>query len=141
MQKHFVLFLSPGTIVPERTEQPIHAWDVLEAVKKAGEIVERYDARPFGFKFVTRGREPDDLDSKVIRQSNFYYLGGTVLTVAEIEAEGDPKNNTLLANMRANKIARVLRNDNSYRFTVALEREDVVLAVTLPALPDNGGAR
>lgn len=132
MEKHFVTFLSPGTFVSETTEKPIDSWDVDAAVKLAADICERHASRPYGFKFSTRARSADELDSKVVAQSGVYYLGGKIETRAEVEARNDPKEHVLRTNMRINNIERIVINDNSWRFTAALNDGDTVLDVTLP---------
>lgn len=134
MQKHFVTFYSPGTIVPEETTMPIDAWNVERAVVVAGEIVERHAARPYCFRFTTRARSDTDLDSKVADRSPFYYLGGRVMTQDEVLAGTDPAEETLRFNVRVNDIKRIIVNENSWRFTGRLNDDDVVLDVTLPAL-------
>lgn len=75
MRKHFVTFYSPGTFVAEETELPIDAWDIDKAVKMAHKIVERYEARPYGFRFSTRVRGPNDLDSHREKTSGLYLAG------------------------------------------------------------------
>lgn len=132
MVRHFVTFLSPGTFVSEATEKPIDSWNVDAAVEMAKDICERHGARPYGFKFTSRGRKDDDLDSKVIDTSPVYYLGGTIRTAAEVLAGDDPKEDILRSNVRINKYKRIIVNDNSWRFTAALGDDDVVLDVKLP---------
>lgn len=127
MEKHFVQFLSPGTFVSEMTEKPIDAWDIETAVLMAAEITERHGAKPYGFRFTTRGRGPDDLDSKQTARSGVYYLGGKIETLAEVEARNDPDERILLSNMRANGYDRIVVNTNSWRFTAGLNAGDVVL--------------
>lgn len=127
MEKHFVTFYSPGTFVSETSEKPIDAWDVEVAVLMAAEIKERHGAKPYGFRFSTRTRTDDQLDSWVSATSGMYYLGGRVETRAEVEARNDPKEEILRFNMRANDIDRIIINDNSWRFTAALDEGDVVL--------------
>jgi hypothetical protein len=131
MQKHFVTFYSPGTFVHEVTTRAIDKWDVDKAVEMARGIVERYNARPYGFRFSTRARSAGELDSKVTRESAMYYLGGKVETLAEVEARNDPKEEILRANMRGNDWPRIIVNDNSWRWTQPLEDDDVVLDVKL----------
>ncbi len=133
MHKHFVTFYSPGTFVPETTRLPIERWDTDTAVKMAGDICERYDARPYGFRFSTQSRGPDDLDSKETACGPIYYLGGRVETAEEVLARTDPKEKILRSNIRSNGIKRLIVNDNSWRFTGELHDDDVVLDVTLPA--------
>ena len=91
ISKHFVTFLSPGSFVAEDTTREIASWDVDEAVVMARGVTERHGATPYGFRFSTRSRGPDDLDSRVTARSGLYWLGGTVNTLAELEAENDPE--------------------------------------------------
>lgn len=134
MVKHFVTFYSPGTFVAESSSHEIAGWDVDAAVKLAGAIKERYNARPYGFRFTTRERGPKDFESKQTAESNLYYLGGRIETLAEVEARNDPKEEILRNNMRCNGFDRVVVNDNSWRWTQPLREGDVVLDVTLPEL-------
>ncbi len=131
MEKHFVTFYSPGTIVAETTENPIDAWDVDTAVEMARTVTERYEAKPYGFRFTTRTRGEDDLDSKVSATSPLHYLGGRVETLEEVEARDDPDEQILRSNMRCNGYDRIIVNDNSWRWTQPLKPEDIVLDVTL----------
>lgn len=127
IQKHFVTFYSPGTFVAEETSKPIASWDVEQAMEMAHDVVERYGATPYGFRFTTRSRGDADLDSKQSAKSPFYHLGGRIETLAEIEARNDPKERVLLSNMESNGYDRVVVNDNSWRSTHPLEKDDVVL--------------
>ena len=127
MQKHFVTFYSPGTFVAETTDKPIDSWDVEAAQKMAHGIVERYSATPYGFQFSTRGRGPDDLDSKEIARSPFYHLGGRVETIDDVRKRADPKESILLSNMEGNGWDKIVVNDNSWRSTRPLGKDDVLL--------------
>lgn len=127
MVQHSVVFLSPGTFVAESTQSPIESWDVERAQDMAAEIVERYNARPYGFYFVTRGRGADDLDSREIERSGTYFLGGKVRTVDDVRAANKPDERTLLSNMECNGYSRIIDNRNSWRWTQPLRDEDVVL--------------
>jgi len=127
MEKHFVTFFSPGTFVPETTECPISSWDVEAAKNMARGIKERYGATPYGFRFSTRSRKDDDLDSSVSATSPMYYLGGRIETLAEVKARATDKESILIANMECNGIERIVTNDNSWRFTGELHADDVVL--------------
>jgi len=131
MQQHFVTFYSPGTFTAETTTRPIDVWGLDQAVDMARAIVERYKARPYGFRFLTRARGEDDLDSKIVASSPFYYLGGRIRTLAEVEAKADPKEAILRSNMRMNGWDRIVTNDNSWRWTQPLGETDVVLDVVL----------
>ena len=133
MEKHFVEFLSPGTFVSESTTKPIDAWDVETAVIMASDIMERHNARPYGFRFLTRTRDDADLDSKVSATSGIYYLGGDIFTREQVEARNLPGEEILRSNMRANDIAKIVINTNSWKFTAPLRDGDTVLAFTTPA--------
>jgi hypothetical protein len=127
MEKHFVTFYSPGTFVAEDTTKPVDGWDVGAAVAMAREIIERYNATPYGFRFTTRTRGEDDLDSKVSAKSPMYYLGGKIETLAEVEARNDPEERILLTNMKSNGYARIVVNTNSWKWTQPLKDDDIVL--------------
>ena len=125
--QHFVEFRSPGTMVAEATVRPIDAWDVEIATAMARDIRERHGATPYGFRFLTRGREDHELDSREIAASNFYYLGGRIETVEEVRSRADPREHILLSNMEINGWDRIIVNDNSWRWTQPLQETDVVL--------------
>jgi hypothetical protein len=127
MKQHFVTFCSPGTFVPETTELPIKSWDVKAAMKMAHGIVERYAATPYGFYFTTRGRSDKELDSRTTEKSGFYWLGGVIETLEELEKRNDPKDKILLSNMRINGIKKIVTNDNSWRFRGELHDDATVL--------------
>ena len=127
MKKDFVEYYSPGSFMAETTLEPIDSWDVATATEMAHGIKERHGATPYGFRFITKGREPDELDSKTINKSNMYYLGGKVETVEEVEARNDPKEEILLSNMKCNGYDKIIVNDNSWRWTAPLKDDDVVL--------------
>lgn len=139
MQKHFVTFYSPGTFVSEETTKDIDAWDAKVAAKMARKISERYNAKPFGFRFTTRGRGSADLDSKVIKTSPMYWLGGKIATLAEVEARNDPSEEIVRANMRCNGIKRIIVNTNSWKHTAAFGDDDVLLDWRPTPSKDVGG--
>jgi hypothetical protein len=140
MEKHFVTFYSPGTFVSETSVKPIDSWDVELAKQMAGSITERYGATPYGFRFSTRTRGPDDLDSKQTASSKMYYLGGRLETLAEVEARADPKEDTLRWNMRVNGWDRIIVNDNSWRMTQPFLDGDTLLDWTPPPKVESGQA-
>jgi hypothetical protein len=131
MTQHFVRFYSPGTFVSESNTEKIDAWDIDKAVEIAKSIVQRHNARPYGFEFITRGREDGELDSKVISRSAMYHLGGKIETLEELEARNDPEEKILRNNMRSNKWDRVVVNTNSWKWTSPLEGNDIVLDVDM----------
>jgi hypothetical protein len=128
MKAHFVTFISPGTFFAENTTKPIKAWDVEEAIRMSGGITERYGAKPFAFQFSTRERTDRELDSKTTQNSGRYFLGGRVLTLAEVKKQM-PKEDILIGNMERNGIKRVVVNDSPWRSVQPLESNDVVLDV------------
>jgi hypothetical protein len=71
------------------------------------------------------------LNSKVVKRSGTYFLGGKVETIEEIEARNDPKEKILRSNMRVNGYDKVVVNDNSWRWTQPLGKNDKVLKVRL----------
>lgn len=127
MKKHFVEFLSPGTFVSESTTSEINSWDVEVACTMAADIKERHAAVPYGFRFITRERGEDDLDSKVTERSGIYYLGGEVRTLEQVVSDNRDDERILRSNMVANGYTRIIVNTNSWKFTAGLEFGDVVL--------------
>lgn len=125
--QNFVTFYSPGTFVNEQTSRPIESWDVHEAVEMARGIVERYNARPFGFRFTTHGRKLGELNASEIDRSPMHYLGGEVQTLAQIEARNDPADRILIGNMKRNDYGRVIVNQNSWKCTLPLLEGDVIV--------------
>ena len=127
IRKHFVSFYSPGTFVHEETTKPIESWDPVVAKEMAREIKERHGATPFGFRFLTRERGTDELDSKITKRSGMYFLGGDIATLAEVEARNLPDESVLRSNMRCSNIKRIITNTNSWKVTLPLEKDDAVL--------------
>ena len=130
MKKHFVIFYSPGTFVSETTEREIDSWDVEQAMSMARTVKERHGATPYGFRFTTRSRADNELDSKVTERSNMYYLGGKIRHLDFIILENKPDEQILISNMRNNGCDRVIENTNSWKITQPLEKDDVVLEWT-----------
>jgi hypothetical protein len=127
MIKHFVRFYSPGTFVAETTEKPIEEWNVSKAIGMVKGIKERYGATPYGFKFITRFRTDDELDSREVKDSNMYFLGGEIFTLKDLKDRNDPNDSTLISNIESNKWDRVIVNTNSWKWTQPLMKDDVVL--------------
>ncbi|MGI9502953.1 MAG: hypothetical protein ACR2RE_07865, partial [Geminicoccaceae bacterium] len=88
-------------------------------------------AKPYGFRFTCRGRDAEDLDSRVIKTSNFYWLGGKIETMEELEERNDPSERILRSNMKTNGWDKVIVNTNSYRWTQPLGQDDVILDVSI----------
>ena len=127
ISQHFVTFYSPGTFMAETTTKKIKEWNEATAVKMSRRIKERHGARPYAFRFSTRSRGPDDLDSKIVEESSVFYLGGKVETLEEITARNDPEEETLRSNMEIMKWDRVVSTTEGWSWTQPLEEGDVVL--------------
>lgn len=126
MKQHFVIFFSPGTLVSEQTTKPIDAWDPEVALEMASTIVERHNARPYGFQFITR------LDSSVTARSPMYFIGGKVETRDEVFARNEPDEGILRANMENNDIDRIWVSTSGWKTTMRLREGDVVLNSPAP---------
>ena len=129
MINHFVTFYSPGTVFAETRTLPIDSWDVPAAVALAGSVHERYNARPYGFAFITRERGEGDLDSRITARSPMHYLGGTIETLADVEARHEIEGGLeiLISNMRNNDLARVITFANPWRSTHPVQDDAIVL--------------
>lgn len=127
MERHFVTFFSPGTFFAETTENPIASWHIPTAKNLMKSVKERYGATPYAFKFSTRTRGAKDLDSKVTKQSGFYYVGCKVRTLKEIQADNLPDEKILLSNMRGNGWLKIVQTTTGWKWTAVLNPEDTVL--------------
>lgn len=127
MKKHFVQFFSPGTFMAESTTQPIDSWDIERAQEMAGKITERYNAKPYSFRFITRARSDDELDSKVVKASCTYFINCKVETLAEIEKRNLDDEEILRRNMRMNGWDKVAVQKSGWRFPQPVMDGDVVL--------------
>lgn len=128
--KHFVTFYSPGAFVAEESTKEIDSWDVEKAKKMAGKVEERYGATPYGFRFSTRSRGPDDLDSRVTKTSGMYYINGRVRTLEQVKARNNPKERILISNMEGNgwdKIVEKRPNAPGWMWAQPLTAADTVL--------------
>lgn len=122
MNKHQVIFVSPGTFVSETTTKEIDSWDVEKAKEMARTISERHGAKPFGFMFETW-----TYDQILLEKSPMYYLGGFVRTYETVLLMNLPEENILRDNMRYNGIKRVITNTNSYKSVLPLNDDDIVI--------------
>ena len=125
LTRHFVTFLAPGSLMQEESTMPIETWDTDAAQDMAAKIVERHGARPFCFYFTTRGRQKDDLDSKVIKKSGRYFINCQLRTLEEVQA--DPENRILAANMENAGWQHVAITRNGWGWTQPFRQEDVIL--------------
>lgn len=127
LTQHYVEFLSPGTIFSETTTKEIPSWDVEAAVEMSHSVLQRHGARPYGFRFLTRGRKWGELDAEEIADSPIYWLGGTIETAEEILARNEPSEEMMRFNIRSSGAKRIITNTNSWKFTSELKDDQVVL--------------
>ncbi len=127
VQHHFVTFYIARTMIAEESRCPIDRWDTDEAIAMSAEIMERHGATPYGFRFITRGRDADELDSREIDRSPMHYLGGKVETLQEIEARNDPAEGILRENMVCNGWDRIWVSTRGWKWTQPLNSDDIVL--------------
>lgn len=137
MKKHFVVFYSPGTFFDEQTERPVDKWDVEKATTLAHDISECHGATPFGFQFVTRGRTDKDLDSKVIKRSAMYHLGGKIMSLSQVKKEM-PDQKILIGNMENNGWNKIIININSWKHTCVFGDKDTLLDFTPKSVRGSG---
>lgn len=126
-KKHFVQFLSPGTFSSESTVKEIDSWDIEKAKLMSQSIVERYGARPYGFRFFTEEKSNNESAAQVTATSGIYFLGGTLLSLADIIARNDPNDQILISNMQMNSYDFVIVNENSYKITLPFSDNDHLL--------------
>jgi hypothetical protein len=137
MRKHYVTFMSPGTLFAEMTTVAIDSWDVAAASRMAAGIVERHGAKPYGFVFSTRVEHapvPDDeggmlqVEGREVEKSGVHFLGGVIETFDDIDQRNDDKERVLRSNMRLNGYPLVVVNRNSYMSTHPFEEDDCIVA-------------
>lgn len=92
MTKHYVTAYLPGIMVSEEITKEVKNWhDITDAKDWASKN------NAYAFRFTTRYRGDNDLDSREIDKSGLYYLGGTVKNIAQVD-----KNTVLYENMKCN---------------------------------------
>jgi|GEM_PF-2070663 len=135
-RRDFVTYLSPGTFVSETSTLPIPSWDTMLATSMAKRVVERYGARPYGFRFETRiivDNVPDGeggeltVMPKTVKRSGIYFLGGHLNTIDDVIARNAESERILRENMVANGYWIVCVNHNSYRSVLPFEEADRIV--------------
>ncbi len=127
MKQNFVQFFSPGTLFAEITEKEIKEWDIGKAKRMSKSIEERYGATPYAFQFLTRAREDNELDSKIIKKSPMYFVNCRVETLDEVLKRNDPKERILRSNMKNNGYDRIAVTTKGWKFTQPMGERDVCL--------------
>lgn len=134
-REEVAVFYSPGTLFAEQTSHPIASRDPKLAVAIAAGVVERYRARPFGFRFETRlvADPVDDGEGgrltvvpRTIHTSGMHFLGGVLETLDVVEARNDPRESILRNNMRWN-CPIVCVTTNGYRSVQPFEEDSILL--------------
>lgn len=105
MQQHYVVFYHEGIIVADQYSEPIDSWDVDTALKIWRS--KTLGSKPFCFKFITKARTDEELDSKVVQESSMYFLGGRVLDLQQVKREM-PTEHILISNMEGNNWNKVI---------------------------------
>lgn len=133
-REHRVTFMSPGTFFSEATTQVIPSWDVAEACQRARNVVERYNARPYGFRFstwLTHPPVPDGeggelkVESRRVGESGLHFLGGEVKRYADI---ADTEANVILrTNLRGNDWPLLVEGKSPYLWSIPFRDDDVVV--------------
>lgn len=127
MQKHFVEFASPGTFFSESTAKEIDSWSVPDAIKLMAGIVERHNARPYGFRFYTMGRGPDDLNASRTAVSHWHFVNCDILTAEEILAGTDPEFRIMRLNVESNGYKRIARTRTGWLAHLPMNDADVAI--------------
>jgi hypothetical protein len=136
LRKHRITFYSPGTLFSEASDRSIDSWDTKKAVAMAKDIMERHNAKPYGFKFETLLVSDDVPDgeggwlktqSKTVETSGTHFLTGTLETYDDVVRRNSDKESILRTNMHANGYWIVCINTNSYRSTLPFDEKDRIV--------------
>lgn len=132
-RKHFVEYLSPGTFFSETSSFPIDSWSTVVAVAMASTVTERYNAKPYGFRFSTTEYTlavDDDgnqhfVQPKEIAKSGIYYVTGKIVRYDEYPE--NKENHILRSNMFGNNWPFMVENNNSWKCVQPFEPNDSVV--------------
>jgi hypothetical protein len=136
--KNYVNFLSPGSFVSECSSVKIENCDIKLALEKSKTILERYNAKPYGFYFETRLCHDDlndghgnllKVESKTMEKSGMYYITGEIYTIEDIKARKNDKDEILISNMECNNWPLVIENFNSFKTIMEFKENDFIVAL------------
>lgn len=127
VERHFVDFFWPGIIFADHTVKQISSWDEKEALEIWKSFSEKN--KPYGFQFFTKARTDEELDSKEVKRSGTYFINGTILSLDEIEREGNPGNRILINNMRCNGWDKIVRTMPPCCWTQPFEEDDKIITL------------
>lgn len=121
---HKVTFYSPCTFISNATSRDIDSWDLKKAIAMADKISTN-STKPYCF-FFSKLRSADPIDDgeggtlnveqKLISKSGQYFIKGKVVTFDEIMQRANPKEKTLLDNMRINEWPLVVFTNNGCEY-------------------------
>jgi hypothetical protein len=135
-REHSVTFYSPGMLFAESSSVPIDSWSPALAVGLAEKIVERYGAKPYGFRFETHivaDAIPDgeggtlEVKPRPVTKSGLYFLGGRIETIDVVNARAAPDESILRSSMLCNGYWIVCVNTNSYKSVHPFEETDFIV--------------
>ncbi len=134
-RKEFAEFYSPGTFLHESRFIELHEGTVEEAVRISKDVVERYQARPFGFDIVTRIISPpvDDgeggemiVNPKEVERRGRFFLGGKLIDFEDV-CKSEGKESIIASNMRNNGYPICIEVINGFRSTHPFGSGDVIV--------------
>lgn len=122
--QHHVQFLHPGILVTETSTRPIDSRDPDEARLIAGRMT-------FAFSFYDT-LPPLEVEGYTVRperlnESGYFYLGGDIYTLADVETMDQFEGTATLSNMRNHGASHVIRTPYGQTMFFDPDR-DVVLA-------------
>lgn len=136
IERHYVIFYSPGTFFTEMTGKSIEKWDVKTAVEMAKTVLERYNAKPYAFRFETfeeyetiiKNEVSFEAKPKKISMSGLYFLTGIVRSYDDVLTKKDLQEQILLSNMETREgMAYVIENRNSFLSTLPYEEDSKIV--------------
>ena len=138
-REHRVAFFSPGSFFAESSTRPIPSWDTHEAVRLSREVVERYNATPYGFRFetlLTADDVPDGEGGKLrvaprlVEKSGTQFIGARLGTFDELVLRNDPEERVLRSNMENNGWWIVAISTHGWRSVQPFNEGDLVVAAS-----------
>ncbi len=137
VEKHYVTFVSPGTLFAESSTKPIDSWDTRKAVELATTVTERYGAKPRSFYFSTYLEVDHDVrdssgrkfkvEPQKTAESGQYYIQGRIETYDEVFDRNDKTEDILRSNIRCNRMPVLVVTTNSYRSVNEFEEKDSIV--------------
>lgn len=120
--KHYVVFMSPGTLVSETSQIEMeYPNDIQFVLLKLGDIVERHGSKPYGFYFKsvleTYDSDTGEMKKEKVNESGIYYINGKIFSYEDIKNRKDPNDDILIRNMEYNKIEYIIETCNSWKHT------------------------